>query len=155
MLYLTFKYIHLLGVVMLVGNVTVTAVWKVFADRTGDPRIIAFGQHLVTLTDWSLTLGGILLIAIGGYGSALAIGLNPFVPGWMIWSQVLFVVSGLIWIFILIPAQIRQAHAARTFADGGEVPKTYQRDALLWIIWGIIATLPLLGAIWLMVLKPL
>lgn len=155
MLYLTFKFIHLLGVVILVGNVTVTAVWKVFADRSGDPRVIAFGQHLVTLTDWSLTLGGILLIAIGGFGSALAADINPFGSGWLIWGQVLFVLSGLIWLFILIPAQIRQARQAREFAHGGEVPETYKRDARLWIVWGIIATLPLLGATWVMVLKPM
>lgn len=154
MLYLTLKFIHLLGVVILLGNVTVTAVWKVFADRSGDPRVIAFGQHLVTLTDWSLTLGGILLIAIGGFGTALVAGIHPFGQGWLIWAQVLFVISGLIWIFILIPAQIRQARAARAFAQGGEVPETYKRDARTWIIWGVIATLPLLGAVWLMVLKP-
>ena len=155
MLYQTFKFVHLLGVVVLVGNVTVTAVWKVFADRSSDPRVIAFGQQLVTLTDWSLTLGGILLIAIGGFGSALVAGINPFGSSWLIWGQLLFVLSGLIWLFILIPAQVRQARQAREFADGGEVPESYKRDARLWIIWGIIATLPLLGAIWVMVLKPL
>ncbi len=153
-LYDVLKFLHVLGVVMLVGNVTVTAVWKVFADRTGDARVIAFGQRLVTLTDWSLTLGGILLIAIGGFGAALVTGINPFGARWLVEGQALFVLSGLMWTMILIPTQIRQARQARAFVDGGEIPAQYRRDALRWIVWGIIATFPLLGAIWLMIAKP-
>ncbi len=61
---------HLFGVVLLVGNVIVTLVWKLGADRTGEPSVIAFGQRLVTLTDWWFTLGGVVLILIGGFGAA-------------------------------------------------------------------------------------
>jgi uncharacterized membrane protein len=47
----TFKVIHLLGVILFLGNIIVTGVWKVLADHTGEPRIIAYTQRLVTLTD--------------------------------------------------------------------------------------------------------
>jgi uncharacterized membrane protein (DUF485 family) len=30
--------LHVLGVVVFVGNLVVTAVWKTFADQTRDPR---------------------------------------------------------------------------------------------------------------------
>ena len=50
-MYATFKFLHVLGAIILVGNVTVTAVGKVFADRTHDARVVAFGQRLVTITD--------------------------------------------------------------------------------------------------------
>jgi hypothetical protein len=33
-MYLAFKVIHLLGVVLFLGNIIVTAVWKTLADRT-------------------------------------------------------------------------------------------------------------------------
>ena len=33
-----FKVIHLLGVILFLGNIIVTGVWKVLADRTGEPR---------------------------------------------------------------------------------------------------------------------
>lgn len=152
-LYQVFKFIHLLGVVLLVGNVTVTALWKAFADRTRDPRVIAFGQRMVTLTDWWFTLGGILLVFVGGFGAAGSIGMNPVGSPWLVWGEVLFVVSGLIWMFILVPAQIRQARQAREFANGGQIPESYWRDARRWLVWGIIATLPLVAAIWVMVDK--
>ena len=154
MSYLLFKWLHLMGVVLLVGNVSVTAVWKVFADRTGDARVVAFGQRLVTITDLSFTLAGIALILIGGFGAAAAGHIHPFGQRWLIWGELLFSLSGLIWVTILVPAQFRQARAARDFASGGDIPDAYRRDARRWIMWGVVATVPLVAAIWVMVVKP-
>ena len=47
--YAAFKLIHLLGVVVFLGNVIVTALWKTLADRTREPRVIAYAQRLVML----------------------------------------------------------------------------------------------------------
>jgi uncharacterized membrane protein len=65
MTYDAFKVVHLFGVVLFLGNIIVTAVWKVMADRTGDPRVIAYAQRLVTLTDWMFTAGGVVLLLVG------------------------------------------------------------------------------------------
>jgi uncharacterized membrane protein len=65
MSYDAFKVVHLAGVVIFLGNIIVTAMWKVLADRTGDPRIIAYAQRLVTITDWIFTAGGAALIVLG------------------------------------------------------------------------------------------
>lgn len=153
-LYLIFKFLHILGVVMLVGNVTVTAVWKVFADRTREVTVVAFGQRLVTITDWCLTVGGIVLLVIGGYGAAMVSNLDLLGARWLVWGQVLLAISGLIWMAILIPAQMLQGKAARSFANGGEIPESYRRDARRWLFWGIVATVPLVAALWVMVFKP-
>jgi len=153
-LYLTFKFLHVLGVILLVGNVTVTAVWKVFADRTREAKVIAFGQRLVTITDWFLTVTGIVLLVVGGYGAAMVGNMDVFGARWLVWGQVLLAISGIIWMAILIPAQIRQAKAARAFANGGEIPESYRRDASRWLVWGIVATVPLAAAVWVMVFKP-
>jgi uncharacterized membrane protein len=155
LLYATFKFLHVLGAIILVGNVTVTAVWKVFADRTHDARVVAFGQRLVTITDWSLTTAGIVLIIVGGYGAALTAGMDLFGARWLVWGQILFAVSGTIWAAILIPAQVRQARAARVFATGGEISEGYRRDSRRWLVWGVLATVPLVVAVWLMVWKPI
>ncbi len=152
--YLFFKWLHVLGVILILGNVTVTAVWKVFADRSKDPRIVAFGQRLVTITDWSMTVTGIILIMVGGFGATWTGGMSPIGSKWLLWGEMLFGVSGAIWLFILVPAQVRQARMARAFANGGEIPAAYQRDAQRWIVWGIIATIPLVAAVWVMIYKP-
>lgn len=148
------KFLHITGIVMLMGNITATAFWKVFADRTGDARIIGFAQRLVTITDWSLTFWGIILTIGGGYGAAWIAGINPFGSAWLVWSQVMFVIAGMIWLVILVPIQVRQARVAKGFANGGEIPDSYRRDSLNWIIWGLIGTVPLVAAVWLMVAKP-
>jgi hypothetical protein len=75
--YTTFKMLHVFGVVLFLGNIIVTGVWKYRADVTGRPDVIAFAQRLVTLTDWVFTFGGAVLILIGGFGMVGVAGLDP------------------------------------------------------------------------------
>ncbi len=154
MLYDALKFLHITGIIMLMGNITATAIWKFFADRTGDARIIGFAQRLVTITDWSLTFWGVVLTIGGGYGAAWVARIDVLGEGWLVWSQGLFLVAGLIWLAVLVPIQIRGARAARGFADGGIVTDAYRRDGRRWIIWGLVATVPLVAATWLMIAKP-
>lgn len=147
------KFIHVLGVVILIGNVTVTAFWKVFADRTENPSVVAYGQRLVTLTEFFFTLTGIALILIGGYGMIYVAGLDPLQPGWLVEGQLLFLLSGLIWLVVLVPIQIRQARAARRFENGGTIPDSYWGDGRRWLIWGVVATVFLVRAVYVMIAK--
>ncbi|MEN8128993.1 MAG: DUF2269 family protein, partial [Pseudomonadota bacterium] len=45
--YLLLKLLHILGGIIFVGNIIVTAFWKIMADRTRDAGIAAFGQRVV------------------------------------------------------------------------------------------------------------
>lgn len=153
MSYAVFKFLHLLGTVMLVGNVTVTSVWKVFADRTRSPLVLRFAQRLVTYTDWAFTGGGILLIVGGGYAMAWNTGLSLTAP-WLLWGQGLFVASGLVWLFVLVPIQIRQARIADQFGHDSAIPEIYWKLGRRWLVWGIVATIPLVAAVFVMVAKP-
>jgi uncharacterized membrane protein len=152
-MYDAFKFLHVVGVVVLVGNVTITAFWKAFSDLTRDPKIVAHAQRGVTVSDFIFTLIGIALIIIGGYGAALVKEMPLFSSFWLVSGQILFVISGLMWLGILIPLQIRQARLARSFAQGGEIPAQYWRDARKWLVWGIAATVPLVAAVFVMVMK--
>jgi uncharacterized membrane protein len=153
-MYALFKTVHLLGVILLVGNVTITAYWKVLADRTSDTKIVAHAQHGVTVADWLFTLTGILLLIIGGYGAAAFAGWSLTGPTWLVLGQILFAVSGLIWLVILIPIQIRQARTVRALRDDSALPAPYRRDSRIWLVWGILATVPLIAALYVMVAKP-
>lgn len=148
------KFLHITGIVMLMGNITATAFWKVFADRTGDAAIAIFAQRLVVITDWSLTFWGVVLTIGGGYGALWISGASPFGAAWLVWSQLLFVAAGILWLVVIVPIQMRQARAVRTMARTGPIPEAYRRDSRRWIIWGLIATVPLVAATWLMVAKP-
>lgn len=153
MSYEFWKLIHLSGVILLVGNVTVTSIWKIYADRTRDARIIGFAQRLVTITDWFFTFWGIVLLVVGGFVMAWMAEMDPLRDDWLVWSEVQFVIAGMIWLFLLVPIQIRQARMARGFAAGGEIPDEYFRLGRRWIVWGLVATVPLVGAMWSMVAK--
>jgi uncharacterized membrane protein len=154
MLYDVLKMLHLVGVIILIGNVTVTSFWKVFADRSRDPRIIAHAQHLVTVTDWFFTLSGIVLLVGGGFGATYVADMPWFARGWLAESEALFLLSGVIWLFVLVPIQVRQARQARAFANGGAIPDAYWQNGRRWLIWGIVATVPLVAALYLMIAKP-
>jgi uncharacterized membrane protein len=154
MSYEAFKVVHLFGVVVFLGNIIVTALWKVIADRTGEPQIVAYAQRLVTLTDWIFTAGGVVLILIGGYGMAAVAGLDLRGTTWLVWGQAVLIVSGLIWVAVLIPTQMAQARAARAFVQGGAIPRSYWRQSRRWMIWGIIATIVPLANLYIMVFKP-
>lgn len=151
--YSAFKVVHLLGVIVFLGNIVVTAMWKTLADRTRDSRVIAYAQRLVTLTDCVFTVGGVGLILVGAYGMAYVASLD-LGQSWLVWGQSLLLVSALIWALVLVPTQIAQARQARAFADGGAIPDSYWRRGRRWMIWGILATLIPLANLYVMVFKP-
>jgi uncharacterized membrane protein len=154
MSYNAFKVIHLFGVIVFLGNIIVTGVWKVLADRTGEPSVVAYAQRLVTITDWVFTAGGVVLILLGAYGMAFVADLDLRGQTWLVWGQALFGASGLIWIAALIPTQIAQAWQARAFAAGGAIPQSYWRHGRRWAVWGTIATIIPLANLYFMVFKP-
>ncbi|WP_310497764.1 DUF2269 family protein [Sandarakinorhabdus sp.] len=151
--YAVWKFLHITGVVMLMGNITVTAIWKFFADRDGRPEVLGFAQKLVTYTDWAMTVWGAALTMAGGYGLAVEGGYD-LTQGWLLWSQILFGGAGAVWLGIIVPIQIRQAKAARIFAGGGIVGADYRHLSKRWLFWGLLSTLPLLATLGLMIVQP-
>ncbi len=151
--YLIYKTLHVFGVVMFAGNIAVTGWWKFMADRTLDPKIIGFAQCQVTLTDYVFTAGGIVLMIAGGLGAAHAGGLPLTATPWIVSGSALFVLSGVIWIAVLIPLQTKLAHLSRGFASGSPIPDSYWRLGFWWNVFGVLATLLPLAAIAVMVGK--
>lgn len=151
--YLALKSLHLLGVVLFVGNIVVTGWWKVQADRTRNPAIVAFAQRQVTLTDWIFTFGGSTLVVVGAYANVYLHDL-PLDSTWLLWGQAMFFLSGLLWVAILIPLQIRLACLARGFAGGGPIPDEYWRLNRVWLWVGILATVLPAANLYFMVFKP-
>ena len=68
-------------------------------------------------------------------------GMDVFHIHWLSWSLWLLSATGLIWVAILIPIQMRQARMAQEFAVSGAIPTEYWRLGRLWAIWGFILTL--------------
>lgn len=146
--YLWLKTLHLLGVVLFLGNIIVTGWWKNLADRTKNPQIIAFAQRQVTLTDYIFTAGGSVILLGAGMLNVYLHGLS-YSAKWLNHGFAIFVLSGLIWAFVLIPTQIKQAKMAKEFAVSGEIPQEYWQLCNRWNWFGLAATLlPLMNIYW-------
>jgi uncharacterized membrane protein len=151
--YLLLKLLHLLGVILFLGNIIVTGWWKAMADRTRDPKIVAFAQSQVSATDRVFTLGGILILGAAGAGAAVYAGFSAKTP-WIEWGNAFFAGSGIVWLAALLPLQAKLGRMAKGFAQGGAIPADYWRLERWWVIFGLIATLLPLGAVAIMVFKP-
>jgi len=153
--YLLLKSLHILGIILLMGNIIVTAWWKFMADKTKDPSVIAFAQRQVTLTDFVFTAPGAFLAIMAGDSMAYTFMSNTWDIQWLTWGRCLFIASGIIWIVVLIPTQIKQARMARGFAISKTIPDEYWKLSKRWNIFGALAVLlPLMNIYW-MEFKPI
>jgi uncharacterized membrane protein len=146
--------LHILGVVLFLGNIVVTAVWKVLADRTKNPAVVAYAQRLVTVTDIAFTATGVILIIVSGQVMADDFGGVFGGPAWLTIGWSLFIASGAIWVAALIPIEVMQARMARAFRDAATIPDRYWRLSTLWAVFGAVATLLPLANLYFMVFKP-
>ena len=153
--YSILKSIHILGVILIMGNIIVTAWWKVMADRTKNPSVIAFAQRQVTLTDFVFTAPGALLAVMAGDAMGYGFMPNSWDIKWLIWGRGLFIASGIIWLTVLIPTQIKQARMAQSFANTQTIPDEYWRLSKRWQIFGAIAVLLPIANIYWIVFKPM
>ncbi|WP_432239624.1 DUF2269 family protein [Herbaspirillum robiniae] len=149
----TVKAIHLLGAVLFLGNIIVTAFWKTLAERTGQLAVIRFAVRATNWADLVFTFGAIVLLAGAGHAMAPAFG---GVTGsfWLTMASGLFIATGVLWLAVLVPVQWKQARLLAPLPDDAPVPQAYRRLALVWTAAGALATLMPLAAAWLMVAKP-
>ena len=147
------KAIHIVGVILFIGNIVVSAFWKALADRTRDLGLIRHATRTVNLADAVFTVGGIAVLMVTGHMMAPAYG-GVMQAGWIRWSYLLVVGSGVIWLTILLPVQIAQARMLKPLSPQAALPARYWTLSTLWMVAGSIATLLPLPAIYLMAAKP-
>jgi uncharacterized membrane protein len=74
MLYLALKSLHILSVVLFLGNIITGVFWKVHADLTGDVRARAQALDGLIRSDRWFTVPGVLLIIATGVALASLAG---------------------------------------------------------------------------------
>ncbi|HEX7046574.1 MAG TPA: DUF2269 family protein [Gammaproteobacteria bacterium] len=151
MLYLLLKTIHIAAVVLFVGNITTGVLWKVNADRSGDPRLMAHALNGLIRADRWFTQPGSTLILLTGVALAWIGGYSFFGTFWIWMGLALFAVSGIVFKVWIEPAQKRLLAVAQAENfDSAE----YARVSRTWTIAGVIATVAPYIALALMVFKP-
>jgi len=148
-MYALWKFVHVFGVVLLLGNAIITALWKARADRSRDPKVIAHAARTTIVADRVFTWPGVVLVAAGGYAMAARRPWPLHGLPWLDWGQGLFYLAVLLWIVVLVPAQRRLA----ALADAGSLTDDYALVSRRWAMWGGIVTLLLVIVLFLMVTK--
>jgi uncharacterized membrane protein len=109
----------------------------------------------VIRSDRLFTMPGVLLIIASGVLAAIQGGFPIFGTPWILWTLVLFGISGLVFGVRLAPLQRRMRAFAEAGASGGPFDyAAYHRLSRQWDFWGAVATLTPLAGLALMVLKP-
>lgn len=154
-MYLWLKLIHILAVVMFIGNIVTGVFWHRHALATRDARLLAHTMAGVIRSDRLFTVPGVLLIIASGVFAAIQGEFPIFGTPWILWTLVLFGISGAVFGMKLAPLQRQMLKQAQAGAASGAFDYVaYHRVSRQWDLWGAVATgTPLLGLA-LMVLKP-
>ena len=154
-MYLWLKLIHILAVVMFIGNVVTGVFWHRHALATRDARLIAHAMDGVIRSDRLFTVPGVVLIIASGVFAAIQGGFPIFGTPWILWTLVLFGISGAVFGMKLAPLQRQmRAHAQAGAHSGAFDYVAYHRLSRQWDAWGLVATATPLVGLALMVLKP-
>lgn len=147
------EFLHFLGACLFIGNIMVSAFWKVLADRTREVGTMRFACRLVNLTDLVFTGGGATLLLVTGHLMAASHG-GVLATGWMLGSYLLFAISGALWVTVLVPIQIKQSRLLKDEPLAPAKLQPYFRLSRIWSAVGALATAIPLPAIYLMSAKP-
>jgi uncharacterized membrane protein len=154
MWYLILKSLHIVSVVLFLGNIITGVFWKVHADLAGDLRSRAQALDGIIKSDRVFTMPGVFLIIGTGVALALLGNLPLLRTPWILWSIVLFGISGLAFGIYVAPLQKKLLANVRAGLAGNWDQGTYDALSRAWTVWGTIATGAPLVAVFLMVLKP-
>lgn len=146
------KLLHILGAILLVGNIIITGVWMLMAERTNNADVMRFASRMVNWADVFFTVPGIFLVITNGDILSEQWG-GVFRVSWVVASLVLFAFSGIVWIGLLLRYQNSLIKLSESMRDEKDSPEFFN-FLHKWYFWGAIATvLPLISLV-LMFLKP-
>jgi|SRR5687768_16210302 len=100
-MYLLLKLLHVVAVVAFLGNITTGLFWHSHAVRTRDPRLLAHTLDGIIRSDRFFTVPGVVGIVVTGVAAALRANLPILGTDWILWSLVLFSISGVVFMLRL------------------------------------------------------
>jgi uncharacterized membrane protein len=154
-MYLTLKFLHIIGVILFLGNITTGVFWKAHADRTRDPRVIAHVLDGIIRSDRLFTIPGVVIILVTGLAAALSAGIPLLRTAWTGGGIALFIFAGIAFMSRVAPRQRQMLALARSTTDPGTFDwPAYDKLSRSWAIWGAAALFAPLLAAGLMVYKP-
>jgi uncharacterized membrane protein len=153
MLYFVLKYLHIVGASVLLGTGAGIAFFMLAAHLGGRPAIIAGVARIVVIADFIFTATAVIVQPITGSLLVWNVGYS-FWDGWIVWSIVLYVITGALWLPVVWMQMRLRDLAANAAAEGTPLPDQYHRIFWFWFAFGIPAFAAVAAIFWLMIAKP-
>lgn len=154
-MYLLFKLLHVASVIAFLGNITTGLFWHTHAARTRDPKLLAHTMDGIIRSDRIFTVPGVIGIIVSGFAAAIHGNFPILRTPWILWTLVLFSISGIVFMVRVVPLQRQlRALAEDGVKSGAFEYARYHALAVRWEIWGAVALLTPVAGLVLMVLKP-
>jgi uncharacterized membrane protein len=152
--YLSLKLIHVVAVMVFLGNIVTGLYWMRFAVGTKDIGIVNHAIKGIIKADRYFTIPGVIVITTFGILAAIQ-GQFPLLrTGWIFWSIVMFSISGLIFGIKVAPLQKEMLSMTLDQKSSTDFDWTgFHKVHLAWDVWGGLAILTPLAALVMMILK--
>ena len=148
------KLIHLIAVMIFLGNIITGLFWMNIAVKTQDLKIINFTMKGIIKADRYFTIPAVIVITAGGFLTAIYGHLPILGTGWILWSIIMFSISGLAFAFKVVPLQKKVYNLTLNKETSTDFDWTnFRRAYSSWDIWGLVALLTPLAAFVMMILK--
>lgn len=153
-MYSLLKFIHLIAVVLFLGNIITGVFWHMHAARTRDPKLLAHTVDGIIRSDRWFTIPGVVGLVGAGVGLALLGNLPLLRTGWILWSVIAISLSGVIFAWRVAPLQREMFSLANSATVNNFDYARYRALSICWGFWGALAVLTPLAALALMIVKP-
>jgi len=154
MTYSYLKLIHLIAVIIFLGNIFTGLFWMHIAIKTKDIKIISHSIKGVIRSDRLFTIPGVILITAGGLMTAIYGHIPIIHTGWIFWSLILFSISGVAFAWKVAPLQKKIYQLTLNQESPDNFNWTiFKKIYVAWEIWGLIALLTPVTALVMMTLK--
>ncbi|UUZ93326.1 DUF2269 domain-containing protein [Paenibacillus sp. P25] len=147
-------FLHVLGVVLFLGNIITAAFWKIRAEIGKDLPYLHRITKNVMAADYVFTPPGIVLLLATGGALAARNGYSLAELNWLTVSLGLFVITGLLWLAVLIPSQRQMIRESAQSLQLGRLTPEYRRASRRWDVVGTVTVLIPLLILFFMVIKP-
>jgi len=152
--YSLIKLLHVTAVIIFLGNIFTGLFWMRIAVKTNDLKIIGHTIKGVIKSDRLFTIPGVIFITTFGILAAIQGGIPLLRTGWILWSLILFSVSGIAFAWKVAPLQKKIFTLVRDQESSNDFDcMLFKKIYLQWEMWGLLALLTPVAALIMMTLK--
>lgn len=147
------KSLHVLAVVVLLGNLLMAPFWRKRLASLGGAQARAVANRSVRMADFAFTLPGWVVVLATGIIQLVARGW-PSPHGWLDLSLLLFLGWLVLWHVLVLRARKAMIAQAQEAAGGGQASAELAQHERQWQQWSYISAAIVILILILMVTKP-